>query len=467
MSARMAAPRILVITTTFPPDGAVGGLRTVRLVRHLAEAGFMQDVLTLAPASYRPGAVIDAARASAIPAGVRVLHATALRPFAKLSAAIRRAVPARPVRSETSASTAQSAGVSAGRLATLRRAVGACLTLPDAEASWILPAVACGIRRVRSARPDVIYSSGPPFSAHVVAAVLAKILRRPWVADFRDPWARAPWREDRFAFEKRAWAVLERLIVERAAGVVFVTQANRDDFAAAYGPSLAARFHVVPNGCDLSDFRDLVPRPPAGRFVLLHAGSLYGARDPSALFRAVARGVATGVIDRRTFRVRLIGRVGLPALQLPQLLRELALEEVVEMVPHMPRGQVLQEMVDASALLVVQPITKLSVPGKLYEYLAAGRPILALAEPDGETAAVLRRTRAGVVAPPSDEDGILHALGGMINRAGLARISSDPGLYDGAARARELAATLRVIASGRLERTEPANEVAAVTSKRS
>lgn len=447
MSLTPACRRVLVVTARFPPDGAVGNLRTLRLLKHLAEAGTDQEVLTIHPSTYRPGTVIDTARLAQVPPGVRVTHAPAPRPVARLTAALRSLRP-KPARSE--GRTAGSSGrpsAPIGRKRGLRRlqqAVTAALTLPDPEVSWILPAVLAGLRRGKAAPPDVIYSSGPPFSGHVVASILSALLKRPWVADFRDPWARAPWREDRFEFERRAWGIFERFVVTRADAVLFVTQANRDDFAEHYGETIARSFHVVPNGCDLADFDGLVPGPEPDRFVLLHAGSLYGARDPSPLFRAVATSIASGDIDPARFRIRLVGRIGISGVDLRQLVRQLGLTEVVEFVPHVPRAQVLQQMVDASALLIVQPVTKVSVPGKLYEYLAARRPILALAEPSGETAAVLRQTPAGIVVSPDDEDGLRQALATLV-KGGRRRIESDPAIYDGALRAAEIAAILHTV----------------------
>jgi glycosyltransferase involved in cell wall biosynthesis len=446
MTVKPARVRVLVITAGFPPDGAVGSLRTLRLLKHLARTGSDVQVLTISPETYRAGTVIDAELLSQVPEGVRVVRARAVRPIDWLGARLRRSPIQRSgAQAQPSNGAAERTRASAVSVAirSLQRACSAVFTLPDREAGWILPAVARGWASVRAyGRPDVIYSSGPPYSAHVVAGCLATMIRRPWVADFRDPWARAPWRDDRFRFEKRAWSIFERWIVNHANAVVFVTEANRADFAGHYGETLARRFYVVPNGCDLADFNGLVPGPPSERFVLLHAGSLYGARDPSPLFRAVAAAVANGTIDAREFRIRLIGRIGVPGLDLGGLVRNLGIETLVEVVPHMPRRMVLQEMLNASALLVVQPITRVSVPAKLYEYLAAGRPILALAEPDGATAAVVAESGAGIVVSPADGAGIDRALAQLIGGT-LRRPDIDRSLYDGALRAAELGALLQ------------------------
>jgi glycosyltransferase involved in cell wall biosynthesis len=297
----------------------------------------------------------------------------------------------------------------------------------------------------------VIYSSGPPFTAHLAAAAMARLLGKPWVADFRDPWARAPWRDDRFAFERYAWAVCERLVVTRADATIFATRTNRQEFARHYGPAIDARFHVVGNGCDVSEFQGLESHRQREEFVLLHAGSLYGARNPAALFKAISRAIASGAIAPGTFRLRFIGRVGLPGIDLPALVRELGLEAVVDFIPQMPRRAVLQQIVNASALLIVQPVTTVSVPGKLYEYLAAGRPVLALAEPGGETADLVESCPGSVAVSADDEAAIEAALIRIIEHAhaGMPTVPPDPQLYDGRLRAAEIATILRTAAAAR------------------
>jgi glycosyltransferase involved in cell wall biosynthesis len=266
------------------------------------------------------------------------------------------------------------------------------------------------------------------------------------VADFRDPWARAPWREDRFAFERRAWSILERAVVTRADASVFVTDTNRRDFAKCYAKPLAARFHLVPNGCDVKDFGDLEARPhdSTGQFVLLHAGSLYGARNPAPLLRALHRAIARGAIERRLIRLRFVGRVGVAGLQ--SVVRELGLDDVVEFVGQMPRQAVLQEMRDASALLIVQPITTVSIPAKLYEYMAAGRPIFALAEPGGETATVIESNKAGISVPAGDEAAIEQALVTLVANRRQVFTPVNRAAYDGQIRADQLGGILADVA---------------------
>ncbi len=435
----------MAVTCNFPPDASVGTMRTLRLVQHLAAAGWNVDVVTAAPEGYRAGTPTDATLLDKVPADVQVSRARAWRPLERLTALARANLKRHraPVAPRTAGEPPAQELRSARWTARVKAALSASVAVPDREISWLLPAIRAGWQRARQAPPDIIFSTGPPFTAHLVGAVLARLLRCPWVADFRDPWARAPWRDDRFGFEKRAWAFLERVVVTRADAIVFVTETNRRDFAREYGDSFASRFVVVPNGCDTADFAALVRQSPtAPDFVLLHAGSLYGARNPTPLLSAVRNAINRGAIDPERFRLRFVGRIGVAGLE--RAVRDLGLARVVEFVSQVPRRTILQEMINASALLVVQPVTTVSVPAKLYEYMAAGRPVLALAEPGGETAAVVRRTGAGIAVPSDDEAAIERALLELIATSADAFTRVDPAAYDGELRAAQLGRLLAV-----------------------
>jgi glycosyltransferase involved in cell wall biosynthesis len=422
-------------------------MRTLRLVRHLDRTGWAVNVLTLPEHSLRAGAVIDRALLDNVPPAVQVTRPGALRPFDELGSLLagRRAPAAASMKTGAESSTPEAVPQD-GVLSRIKRLLHAATALPDREVGWLLPATLDGWRSARRQRPDVIYSTGPPFTAHVVAGCIARAVGSPWVADFRDPWARAPWREDRFAFERGAWAMFERQVVGRCQAAVFVTETNRRDFAAYHGAAVASRFFVVSNGCDPAEFQGLARTQAAGTpAVLLHAGSLYGARNPSPLFRAVARAIHEGQIDRSRFRIRFIGRMG-ASFELPRLSRELGLENVVEFGDHVPRRDSLQQMLDATALLIVQPVTTVSIPAKLYEYMAAGRPILALAEPGGETSDLIQHTRAGVAVRADDEAGIACGLRDVLRMAREGFAPVDPRAYDGNTRAAELAEILSSVA---------------------
>jgi glycosyltransferase involved in cell wall biosynthesis len=444
--------RALVIAYSLPPLAAIGTMRTLRVVQQLAQRGWDTTILAGAPETYRPGTPTDLALLPRIPPGVRVVHAPAWRGLEALKSlargGTRSALSPAAEKRDASAPGRQSRN-RARRLVDL---VDAALSIPDQELAWLAPAVAKGLAATVGHRPDVLYSSAPPWTGQLVAWVLANVLRCPWVADFRDPWARPPWREDRLAITVKGAAALERMVVQRADRVVFVTHANRDEFARHYGESLATKFHVIPNGCDPSEF-DCGPAPaiPERPFVLLHAGSLYAGRTPASLLRAIARGVRSGVIAPTDFRLRFLGWVGLSTAELMDECRNLGIEGIVEFLPPVPRAESIRAMQSASALLLLQPGHAVSVPGKLYEYFAAGRPIFAIAE--GETAALVTQSGAGTCVQSDDEQVILAGLAHVIASAQRTLPGTSRELYDGNLRAADTVTLLDSIVDGRRSRS--------------
>jgi len=433
------APRILLVAYHFPPEASVGTHRTVRLVRHLVESGWEVTVLTGTVATYAVGSPIDQDLCGRVPDGVRVIRAPALRPFEGVSRAIKRyeAGPSSRTPAPLPSGTGSLTGRRPSTLRRTKRWLDGLLRIPDPQVGWLGPAVARGLAAGARYRPDVLYSTAPPWTGHVITRALAAGLARPWVADCRDPWARAPWREGRSRVAGRAAEVLERGVVRAADALVFTTRTNMEEYAAFYGPVVARKSHLVRNGCDPAEFADLVPFPSNGRFTLLHAGSLYGGRAPSVLFAALASLRDRGVIDAGSFCFRQMGRASAGEFDIASERVRFGLQDIVELVPPQPRRDALREMVSASCLLLLQPGTTVSIPGKLFEYFASGRPILALAE-DGETSDLVRASGRGLAVLPGDQSAVEKAIELFVT--GGTRVSGSQGasLFDGNLRSREL-----------------------------
>ena len=447
-AGRAGRPKALVIAYCFPPHGAIGTHRTLRLVQCLDAEGWDVDVVTPSSTAYAPGTPVDDAFVTRVPASTHTFHTGVWRPFEKLSEWLSRgkAPDAAPPGGVAAKAGSQDAPVARpGLVKRIRQGLSAATSIPDQEIGWMIPAVWNAVTR---SRPDVVYSSGPPYTGHLAALVASRALRRPWVADFRDPWSRAPWRTEHQSGPVRAahgW--LEARVVHAATAVVFTTEGARQEFTGHYGHRVAARFRTIRNGCDPSLFP---PRRDAGEaclFTLLHAGSLYGGRDPRPLVRAVAAAVRSGEIDPARFRIVFLGRVDLEGVDLAQEAAAAGIPSVVQLMPRAVHAESVRMMQDASALLLLQPGTKLSVPGKLYEYFAAGRPILAIAD-DSETADMVRQTATGIVVAPGDEQAIRDAVV-RLYRGADAFAPADPAVFDGARRAAEMESLLRAVARPR------------------
>lgn len=436
------ARRALVVAYCFPPHAAVGTLRTLRLVTQLAADGWSVQILTGAPASYSEGTPIDGELLRSVPANVGIVRAGAARGLTQLSRAARPFKRwLRPDRPVTGGLPGVSTAPGPSRVSVTAWLEQLC-AIPDGDAGWFLPAVCRGLLAGWRTKPDVIYSSAPPWTGHLVAYVLTSALGRPWVADFRDPWARGPWRGDRSQLARKAAALFERLAVRRADALLFTTAALRDEVVGHYGPWLGPKCHVVRNGCEPEAFASVAPGPRGECFTLAHVGSLYGGRDPRPLLQAIAATLESGAIERGRFKLRLVGPVALAGRDLAATCDELGLGDVVELVPRLTRAESLAAMMSASALLLLQPGHPLSVPAKFYEYLLASRPILALAE--GETAELVRATGTGLVVSPSDEQGIRDALVSLAHGR-CAWTPAASSWFDGRLRGREMARVLDAV----------------------
>lgn len=399
---------VLLVTAHFPPNRRAGTHRLLRFARNLDALGWRVSVLTIDPSYYRAGVPIDERLNAEIPSRVHVVRTRVplRRPHV--------AVP-RPARAVSASAEGDSSPRTEGDLKrTLRRFWHRLTSTPDRELAWWFAAVPAAMRLVREGRVDVILSSAPPFTCHLIAAEIARRSHRPWVADFRDPWSRAPWA---LAGRSKGWTGLvhrrlERLTVERSSRVVLNTLRMQHDFEAHYPPETASRFLTIPNGFDRDELdrgvRPITRTAPSDTLVLCHTGSLYQARDPRPLLRALAKLLAAGDLPRGAFRLQLVGGSG-GEFDAPGEVTRLGLDGVVEFIPPVSHGESLGYLRAADVLLVVQPDTRVQVPVKLYEYLWARKPILALAS-EGAVADLITEGGVGRVVAADDEDAIAAAL---------------------------------------------------------
>jgi hypothetical protein len=387
--------RVLLVAFHFPPLGTSSGLhRTLSLARHLHRYGWEPIVLT---ASTRAHADLGP-ESSALSPDCIVHRAFALDTARHLSIA--------------------------GRYPR-------ALALPDRWITWLLGGAPAGFRLIRRYRPQLIWTTYPLATAHLIGNALHKLTRLPWIADFRDPMVECidgTWfpsdvrvREARLSVERKAAAA--------AAATTFCTPTALRIFSERH-EGHEARSRVIENGYDAESF-EAAARMPAralsDRIHLVHSGTLYPGpdRDPSALFKAMAALRARGRLPER-LRVTLRA-TGFDSTYGP-MIENLGLRDVVRLEPPVDYASALREMLDADGLLLFQGHTSNpAIPAKAYEYLRARRPILALAAADGETAGLLRRANVGVLTPIDDVVRIESALEGFLGemQAGAHRLLSE------------------------------------------
>lgn len=377
--------RLLMVAYHFPPlRGSSGIQRTLRFVQHLPRCGWEPLVLTANPRAYEDTSD-DQMRE--IPDGTVVRRAFALN--------------------------------TARHLSLFGRYPGA-LALPDRWATWRFDAVSAGMAMIKRYKPDAIWSTYPIATAHVIGSTLARRSGLPWIADFRDPMA-----QDGYPADPRAWKAYRRIEVDalrHAAASVFTTPGCAQLYRDRYPDIDARKSVVIENGYDEETFAraeaDRVTPAAAtdARFVLLHSGVVYpDERDPRPLFAALGQLKRSGVLSAATFCLRLRASAYDPMLA--ALAAEHDIADLVSLEPAIPYHAALQEMLGVDGLLILQASNcNQQIPAKLYEYVRAKRPVLALTDPIGDTAATLRGAGLTSIARLDDVASIVAAIPAFVAR---------------------------------------------------
>jgi glycosyltransferase involved in cell wall biosynthesis len=313
------------------------------------------------------------------------------------------------------------------------------LALPDRWVSWCVGAVPAGLRLARRYRPDVIWSTYPIASAHLIGLLLHRLTGIPWIADLRDPMTDEGYPSN--PLTRRAYTWIERQTLARCSVAVCTTPGAIRTYRTRFPDIPEDRFALIENGYDEENFAQAAAAAPAqgdGPFVLVHSGVIYPSeRDPEPMFAALAMLQADGTLDASTFK--LVLRATGHDSYLAELIRKYGIESLVTLAPHMAYREALAEMLGAGGLLLLQASNcNHQIPAKLYEYLRARRPVLALTDPIGDTAAALRKAGIDTIAPLDDRDAIAAAIARFVPlaRGGKAPLASDDAVTANSRRAR-------------------------------
>jgi len=366
-----------MVSRFYPPDGGGGVSRTIGFVRHLPDSGIRPVVLT------GPGDdawVRDPGLLGGLE-GVETLRAGGAR--------LPRGGARRP-----------------GWLQAAAR-LSRWFLVPDSYAAWRKPAARLGLERLRAGDIRAIYSTSPPDTGHLVALDLARASGLPWVADFRDPWVGLGYASPPTPWHAQAHEGQLRAVLGGATRVLAATEGTRR-WLLQYDPSAAARARVVPNGYEAGEWAGVEPHR-FEEFTVVHAGRISGGRTLAPFLAGLARFLGADAGRRARTRVRLYGPRD---AREDARVRDAGLGDVVSFEGVAPHADILRVEAGAHVLLLLkhlEPRFRDLIPGKLYEYIGAGRPVLAVI-PEGPAAELVRGLRLGRVAPPESPERIAEAL---------------------------------------------------------
>jgi glycosyltransferase involved in cell wall biosynthesis len=385
--------RVLLFAYFYPPLAGGGVHRVLSFTRHLPAHGWMCTVVCAGEGDYW---VRDESLLAAVPDETEVLR---VRGGSGLSAWLR-------VKRD------DASGARSGRAFTPLRALADWCLLPDSYAGWAKRARATVEERIARGGIDVLLSSSPPDSVHLAAADVAQRTGVPWVADFRDPWIGLQFRKPPTPWHAAAQRAMEARVLSSASLVLAASRTHADALGARPDARPRALLHL-PNGFE--PVPAVAPVPAGDHFRVVFTGSLSLMDDLGTLIEAVAALLERDPGARAVLRVELLGPYD---REWEGRAHARGLEGVLHFAGARPHAEARLAQRSADLLLLWRPHGegyRTMVPGKLYEYMASGRPVLALL-PAGDEAAVLVRRAGGEVIAPGSTAVLERELGARLAR---------------------------------------------------
>jgi glycosyltransferase involved in cell wall biosynthesis len=414
LESRLALSRskFLIISYLFPPAGGIAVQRSLALARYLAAGGHEVHVLK----GNTTGPARDSSLLERIPGSVQVHESFAPEvPFA-----LRHKLWSKLSRSSKPAQNSASPKKAPSRFSPRQFLTGAVkrILCPEPEILWVPFAIRKARRIIRRYRIEFLLVTVPPFSALVAGTALKREFPSiTLVSDFRDEWLSFYLKDFEFQnsdYTRRRAEIIEREVVESSDIVVAVNRSSSDVMRRRYSDQPANKFAVVPNGYDPDIFATFHPRQNTSpRMVVTHVGTVYKTASPLFYLDALDR---LPVEVRDNIDTRFIGRISeseAPGLQ--------SRASKVRVEGFLPQTEALRFMEETDYLLLTMT-NEISVPGKLYEYMASGKPILAITPHGSEVDEVVRETQCGLTAPPDSP----KEIAAMLQRAYRAWRNREP-----------------------------------------
>jgi len=397
-----AQRKALMVVYYFPPLGGGGTQRALKFARYLPDYGWQPQVLSVRNSHYL---VHDESLQHELRRDVRITRTPAILPGRFM-----RKVTNYQVNGETSNANINGNIISPA-LRFLKNAFYTSVYIPDEYIGWMPFAVAAGKRLCKQDGIDLIFSSGPPNTTHMIARRLKKATGLPWVADLRDLWDQYPdsYNPFRLKARKKLEEYLERKTLQDADGFLVVSEQMRQDLQEKFPEISAERISVITNGFDTADFANLDLENDPDYFTVVHAGSLFPWRSLRPFLQAVKEFFRRSSSAQQRFRLKLLGII---PDQERSAIANAGLQENVIIHDYLPYRQALSHIVSADVALLLlgdcgHPANMLT--SKLFDYMGARRPILAIG-PNGDLHRLLRQENLGAAFSDEQTSQIAEAL---------------------------------------------------------
>ncbi|MFX1521553.1 MAG: glycosyltransferase family 4 protein [Promethearchaeota archaeon] len=371
--------KVLLVAYHFPPLSGGGVFRTLKFTKYLPEFGYQPHVLTVKNPLHK---IKDAMLLREIPPEAKVYRTFSFE----------------------------------HRILRAPRQLGMNLKwfyIPDENIGWLPCAAHQGKKIIKKEKIDIVYATAPIFTSFLIGFLLKKKTGKPLVVDYRDPWTQNVFAKYPSKFHRKIEDKMETLVLTAADYIIVTAEPMKHKLVEKY-PFTKGKIDTITNGFDPEDFKNLTVKKDEEKFVIAYTGSLYGQRTGEKFFMALKELIEENPELETKIQVLF---AGLPSKQAVFLIEKFGLKNVVNLLGYKSHKESLTLMAKADVLLLIMSLDEvhdakigtLTIPGKVFEYLGAKRPILAIVPP-GPAADIIRLTKTGVIVPPQDTGVIVQAI---------------------------------------------------------
>lgn len=392
--------KVLIITYYWPPSGGAGVQRWVKFIKYLGDFE-IEPIVFIPENPHYP--VEDDSFFKDIPENLKVIKFPVWEPYdlyKKFMGMKKEAKVQHGFIQEKKANRFK---------AFVSNWIRSNFFIPDARKFWIKPSIKYLENYFQNDKPDVIISTGPPHSTHLIAFGLKKKLKIPWIADFRDPWTGIDFFDQ---LKLTSWARkkhfrLENEVLSNADKVIAIGW-NLGDELKSKG---AKDVEIITNGYDESDFINNGDIDfEKDKFVLAHIGSLNNDRNPLILWKVLSSLISEHPFFAEKLVIRLIGKAD---IKVTETIADYQLDRYLDKIEYIPHSLIPLQYKKSNILLLLlnnTPNIKGVVTGKIFEYIASGTPVLCIGSAHGDAAKIINNTEAGKAFDFNDESGIAEYL---------------------------------------------------------